>query len=390
MPASATTQSFGRSRAAVTATFAAHAIVAGSVGPWIPRLKAVSHLDAAGLGLALTGYAVGLVLGTRVAGPALRLAGGRRVVRVGIPLFAAGLAVLPYAEGLGALAAAFAALGLASGLLDVAMNTEVVVVEQRFDRRIMSMMHGMWSVAMLGGAALASAALAAGMSIRIALPLVAAVLVAASFPFLAWLPAPHQPKSEFSSMSSIEDGRSRRGRVILLCLVGFGAFLTEGVAAEWSAVYLHESVGADLATAGLGVVAFSVGMTISRFTADRLSVRFDPTVLVRVGMTIAAVALIAAIAVNEVGVALVALTVIGLFVGPAVPLAFRAAGGLLLGPGRTALGLVVTAGYVGAIVGPLAVGFTADQVGLRTAFAIPVVTCVIAAVGAGALRERDA
>jgi fucose permease len=389
MSASATMQSFGRSRAAVTATFAAHALVAGSVGPWIPRLKADSHLDAAGLGLALTGYAVGLVLGTRVAGPALRLAGGRRVVRVGVPLFAAGLAVLPHAEGLSALAAAFAALGLASGLLDVAMNTEVVVVEQRFDRRIMSMMHGIWSVAMLGGAALASAALAAGVSIRVALPLVAAVLVAASFPFLAWLPAPHQPQSRFSSVSSIEDGRSRTGRILLLCLIGFGAFLSEGVAAEWSAVYLHESVGADLATAGLGVVAFSVGMTISRFTADRLSVRFDPTILVRVGMMIAALALITAIAVDEVIVALAALTVIGLFVGPAVPLAFRAAGALVLGPGRTALGVVVTAGYVGAIVGPLAVGFTADQVGLRTAFAIPVVTCVIAAVGASALRERD-
>jgi fucose permease len=382
------TQSFGRSRVAVTATFAAHALVAGSVGPWIPRLKADSNLDAAGLGLALTGYAVGLVLGTRVAGPALRLAGGRRVVRVGVPLFAAGLAVLPYAEGLSALAAAFAGLGLASGLLDVAMNTEVVVVEQRFDRRIMSMMHGMWSVAMLAGAALASAALAVGISIRVALPLVAAVLVASSFPFLAWLPAPHQLQSEFSAVPSIEDARSRTGRVLLLCLVGFGAFLTEGVAAEWSAVYLHESVGADLATAGLGVVAFSVGMTISRFTADRLSVRFDPTVLVRVGMTVAAVALVTAIAADEVIVALPALTVIGLFVGPAVPLAFRAAGSLVLGPGRTALGLVVTAGYVGAIIGPLAVGFTADHVGLRTAFAIPVATCLIAAVGASAIREE--
>ena len=68
----ATTQTFGRSRIAVTATFAAHALVAGSVGPWIPRLKAESTLDAAGLGLALTGYAVGLVLGTRLAGPALQ------------------------------------------------------------------------------------------------------------------------------------------------------------------------------------------------------------------------------------------------------------------------------------------------------------------------------
>jgi predicted MFS family arabinose efflux permease len=273
-------------------------------------------------------------------------------------------------------------------VLDVAMNTEVVAVEQRFDRRIMSMMHGTWSVAMLAGAVLASAALAAGLSIRLALPLVAALLVAGSFPMLRWLPSPHETRSELIEATPPVGGRSRTGRVVLLCLVGFGAFLTEGVAAEWSAVYLNESVGAGLATAGLGVVAFSVGMTISRFTADRLSIRFDPTVLVRVGTTVAAVALITAVLVNEVIVTLAALTLIGLFVGPAVPLAFRAAGSLVLGPGRTALGLVVTAGYVGSIVGPLAVGFTADQVGLRTAFAIPAATCLLAAIGASALREE--
>jgi predicted MFS family arabinose efflux permease len=389
MSSIATTRSFGRSRAAVTATFAAHALVAGSVGPWIPRLKGESALDATGLGLALTGYAVGLVLGTRVAGPALRWAGGRRVVRGGIPLFALTLAALPYAQGLSALTAAFAALGLASGLLDVAMNTEVVAVEQRFDRRIMSMMHGTWSVAMLAGAALASIALAADLSIRLALPVVAALLVITSFPLLRWLPSPHEAPSDLAQPTSIASSRPT-GRLLLLCLVGFGAFLTEGVAAEWSAVYLNESVGTDLATAGLGVVAFSVGMTISRFAADRLSLRFDPTVLVRVGTTIAAAALTTAVVVNEAIVAMVALIVIGLFVGPAVPLAFRAAGALVLRPGRTALGLVVTAGYVGSIVGPLAVGFTADEVGLRTAFAIPVATCLLAAIGASALRgERS-
>jgi MFS family permease len=388
MSSIATTQSFGRSRTAVTVTFAAHALVAGSVGPWIPRLKAESALDAAGLGLALTGYAVGLVLGTRLAGPALRWAGGRRVVRIGIPLFALALAALPYAKGLTALAGAFAALGVASGLLDVAMNTEVVAVEQRFDRRIMSTMHGTWSVAMLAGAALASAALAAEMSIRLALPLVAALLVVGSFPLLRWLPAPHEARSDLTQPVPTEGAGSPTGRMLLLCLVGFGAFLTEGVAAEWSAVYLNESVGTNLATAGLGVVAFSVGMTISRFTADRLSLRFDPTLLVRVGTTVAAVTVITAVVVNEAIVAMAALTVIGLFVGPAVPLAFRAAGALVLRPGRTALGLVVTAGYVGSIVGPLAVGFTADQVGLRTAFVIPAATCLLAAIGASALRDE--
>lgn len=379
---------FRRSRAAVTATFAVHAVVTGTLGPWIPRLKANSGLDAAGLGLALTGFAAGLVLGTRLAGPALRLAGGRRVVRIGVPALAAALVVLPFVRGLPALAAALAGLGLASGVLDVAMNTEVVAVEQRFGRRVMSAVHGFWSVAMLAGAALASGGLAAGLSVGLHLPVVAALLVAASFPLLRWLPSPHEPRSEFATEPVTEDGRSRTGRVILLCLIGFAAFMTEGVAAEWSAVYLHEDVGADPGTAGLGVVAFSAGMAVSRFAGDRISVRVDPSTLVRVGEVVGGAALAAALIAGEAVLSIAALALLGVGVGPAVPLAFRAAGGLGLAAGRTALGVVLTASYVGSIIGPIAVGFTADRAGLRTAFAIPVIACVAVAMSAGAIRDR--
>jgi fucose permease len=86
---------FRSARIAVTTTFAVHAVVAGSLGPWIPRLKARSDLDAAGLGLALTGFAAGLVVGTRLAGPAMRRVGGRATVRAGVPLLGAAFAVFP-------------------------------------------------------------------------------------------------------------------------------------------------------------------------------------------------------------------------------------------------------------------------------------------------------
>jgi hypothetical protein len=52
------------------------------------------------------------------------------------------------------------------------------------------------------------------------------------------------------------------------------------------------------------------------------------------------------------------------------------------------LPIVVTAGYVGSIVGPLLVGLIADQTSLRTAFVVPVVACAVAALAAGATRDR--
>jgi fucose permease len=377
---------FRRARVAVTTTFAVHAVVAGSLGPWIPRLKARSDLDAAGLGLALTGFAAGLVIGTRLAAPAMRRVGGRTTVRVGVPLLAAAFALLPFARGLPSLFAAFSALGLVSGLLDVAMNAEAVDVERRYGRRVMSAMHGTWSVSMLGGAALASVAVAVGLDIAVYFAAVAALLVAASLPILRWLLSPLEVGDGFTA-DELLDGARRVPRVVLLCLIAFVAFMTEGIAAEWSAVYLNESVGTSVGTAGLGVVSFAAGMAISRFVIDRALDRIEASVVVRLGEGVGAIALGTALVVNTAWVSIPAFFLLGLGIGPAVPLAFRAAGRLGLDGARSALGVVLTAGYLGSILGPIAVGFTADRVGYRAAFVIPVFACVIVAAVAGAVRE---
>jgi predicted MFS family arabinose efflux permease len=381
-------RAFRRSRAAVAATFSAHAVGAGTLGPWIPRLKRDNGLDPAGLGIALTGFAVGLLIGTRLAGPLLRRFGGRAVVRVGIPALAACLAMLPIADGLAMLTTAFVAFGIVTGLLDVAMNTEAVDVEGRFGRHVMSSMHGTWSVSVFAGAVLASIGVAAGVAIELHFAAVAVGLTAASFPFLRWLPAPRGVREAPVDAGSSEPGRAPTLRVVLVCLVAAASFLTEGIAADWSAVYLRESAGADAGTAGIGVVAFSAGMAISRFAGDRVAVRADPAVVVRVGTALAAVVLGVALAVGETVPFIVALAILGLSLGPVVPLTFRSAGGIGLRADRSALAVTVTAGYLGSIVGPLLVGFIADRVGLGAGFLVPVVACVAAAACAGALGRR--
>ncbi len=381
-----------RARVGVTAAFAAHAVLSGLLGPWIPRIKAQAGLDASGLGIALTGFAVGLLSGTRLADPAIRRWGGRRVVRGGIPAMGVGFALLPAARGLASLTLLFLGIGLLAGLIDVAMNIEAVAVERRFERRVMSAIHGTWSVALFVGAALASAGIAAGLSIGIHLPISAALVVIVSAAFLRWLPDPEE--AEATAGASVERakelnvGRWTPSRVFLLCLVAGGSFLVEGIAVEWSAVFLRESVGADPTAAGLGVVAFSAGMTLSRFVGDRLVARFGQPTLIRIGASGAFVALAGIVVVLRLIPSVAGFGIVGLGLGPVVPLAFRAAGRTDRPGHASALPLVVTAGYAGSIVGPLLVGFIADLATLRVAFLVPVVASAVSALAAGATRER--
>ena len=371
----------------MTAAFAAHAILSGLVGPWIPRLQARSGIDPAGLGVALSFFAAGLLLGTRLAGPMIRREGGRRVVRGGIPLLAAGFALLPLANSLVPLASVFLAIGLFAGLLDVAMNIEAVAVERRFGRRVMSAFHGTWSVSLFVGAGLASAGIAARIPIGIHLPISAALVVAASFVFLRRLPVEDRTNaSSPTRVEAVHPGGSGQ-IVLLLCLVAGASFLMEGVAIEWSAVYLRGVVGTGPGAAGLGLVAFSAGMAASRFVGDRLVGRFGQPAVVRAGATLALVALGALLMVHTLLPSIVAFAIMGAGLGPIVPLTFRSAGLLDRPDGRSALPVVVTAGYTGSIVGPLVVGLVADEVNLRTAFLVPLVACAAAAIAAAATRD---
>lgn len=384
-----------RARVGVTTAFAAHAVLSGLLGPWIPHIKAQAGLDAAGLGIALTGFAVGLLTGTRMADPAIRRWGGRRVVRGGIPAMGVGFALLPAAAGLASLTLLFLGIGLLAGLIDVAMNIEAVVVERRFGRRVMSAIHGTWSVALFVGAALASAGIAAGVPIEIHLPISAALVVLVSSVLLRWLPegteAPDEAREEATAGRPEDAGvpRTSSTRVLLmLCLVAGGSFLVEGIAVEWSAVFLRESVGAAPGAAGLGVVAFSAGMASSRFVADRLVARFGQPAVARIGASSAFAALGAMLLVPRLFPSVVALGIVGLGLGPVVPLAFRTAGRTYRRGHASALPLVVTAGYAGSIVGPLLVGFIADLATLRIAFLVPLVACAVSALAAGATRVR--
>jgi MFS family permease len=379
-----------RARVGVTTAFAAHAMLSGLLGPWIPRIKAQAGLDASGLGIALTGFAVGLLAGTRVADPAIRRWGGRWVVRGGIPTMGVGFALLPAARSLASLTLLFLGIGLLAGLIDVAMNIEAVAVERWFDRRVMSAIHGTWSVALFVGAALASAGIAAGLSIGTHLPISAALVVAVSGVFLRWLPDVGEPAGEARTGRRDDPnvGRTGPSSVLLLCLVAAGSFLVEGIAVEWSAVFLRESVGADPGAAGLGVVAFSAGMAASRFVGDRLVARFGQSIVVRIGASSAFVALGAMLIVPDVVPSIAAFGIVGLGLGPVVPLAFRTAGRTRRPGHASALPLVVTAGYSGSIVGPLLVGFIADLATLRVAFLVPVVACAVSALAAGATRDR--
>ena len=76
--------------------------------------------------------------------------------------------------------------------------------------------------------------------------------------------------------------------MVALSVMAFASFLAEGAANDWSAVYLHSSLGTSAGLAGVGYTCFAVAMTVGRLCGDRLADRGDRAVWYRVSSAAAA------------------------------------------------------------------------------------------------------
>src|ERR1700752_3624692 len=151
-----------RARASASLVFFANGFVVANWLPHIPEVKERLGLDDFLLGIALFSMAAGSVLVLPLAGwSAGRVGSDLRTRTAGLAL----CLLLPapvLAPNLVALILALLLFGAANGMLDVSMNAQAVVIEDRYRRPILSSLHGLYSAGGLAGAGLAAAAASVG------------------------------------------------------------------------------------------------------------------------------------------------------------------------------------------------------------------------------------
>jgi MFS family permease len=373
-----------RPYAAVASAFLIHSTVSGTWAPRLPAIKESLELSDGELGTALVGLAIGLVVGTRVAGAPIDRFGSRPVMRIGFPLLAGTLLLPGLADSAVALFLALLVLGLASGALDVAMNAQGIEVERQLGRPILSGLHGLWSVGLGLGAGVAALAAAAEADPLEHFAVVAGVLAVASLLFLRdLLPARDQLREETDDVEPADVRWTLA--LVLLGVIAFCSFVGEGSASDWSAVYMTQELGASQALGAVAFAAFAVTMALARFAADPLRVRLGNVTLVRAGSLTAAAGLGLGLLVHEPAAGIAGFALLGLGLAPVVPIAFSAAGDLDPRATGRLVGRVATIGYVGSVVGPIMIGWLAEATSLRTSLGLVVLLALAIAASARAL-----
>ena len=343
----------------------------------IPAIKAGLHLSSGTLGIALLGPAIGLVASTAPTGAALTRWRPRTVIAVGLVLFAGSLPLAGLAGGTASLFAVLLVWGAGSGVIDVAMNTEAADLQDRAGRPIMSGLHAAYSVGALLGAAIGALAASRGVSVGWHLSAAATLTALAGAGALIIL----GPAASLAPRTPVAGERRlphMSWALVALAVVAFGSFMAEGATNDWSAVYLHGSLGASVGFAALGYTVFSLTMAAGRLAGDRLAHAFGPVRLVRISTVVAAAGFGLALASGRPVIGLIGFGLLGTGLSFVVPLVFSAAA--KLGAAGPSLALVTSCGYAGLMAGPPLIGGLAEMVGLPTALTVIVVVVITASL----------
>ena len=371
-----------RERAAVTALFFLNGATFSSFFARLPAIKSDLGASDGELGLALVFATTGLVAAQPLAGLIVVRRGGRAAAIGGSIFYAGGLPLAALAPSVEVLALVLFVMGLANGVLDVAMNVMGVSVERRAGQRMFASMHAAFSFGAMTGAGCGAIAAVAGASPEAHLAVVAGVVGLGT-----WAAASGLPGERGDARGPAFARPSRR--LAALGAAAFCVLLAEGSVTDWSAVFLNDVAGASEGAAAAGLTVFSLAMAVGRLRADGLTERFGPARMVRAGGVLAAGGLGLTLATATPWPGLAGLALMGAGLAAMFPLIVAAAART---PGEAeapAIAAVSGAGYVGLMAGPATIGLLSDAAGLRSALLVVVALCLLAAALAGALRHTE-
>lgn len=375
---------------AAVLAFAAFGAFWGTWGASIPRVRAQAGLDDSQLGVALLFIGAAALPAMLLTGKAIDHWGLGLTALTIAAMGASGVIVALAGHDLVSLAVALALVGVTSGASDVAINTVAGRAEREAGRPVITRVHAVFStfvvIASLG------TGLLTGMGAPVVTPfaLVAVGTLAAAGLMIRTLPAHGGPAGALGSGPGAElrqpagSGPTTQlstRRLPTVSLVGFGllgalAFASENAHQSWSAIFITDALGTDVALGSLAPAVFAAAVATTRFAAGGLGTAHARVVLAGGSATAAVGALILSTAPN------LALSVVGLIAA--------AAGTAVLFP--TILGVVssrveethrgratstvTTVAYLGFLLGPVYVGVWSGAVGIRGAM------LAVAALGA--------
>jgi len=366
--------------------------------PRIPEIKSNLGLNDAQFGLMLAASSVGAVLGAQYSGRLVHRLGSKNTLRISQFVMPLGVITMALTMTVPGIMAGLFVMGLGYSAMDIAANSQAVIVEKLTKKRFLASLHGAWSIgtfftAIFGGAVVG--VLTPGQNLLV-------LGIAAVFIFI--------PLTEQMLASDLDDHKGAEGtsskmqwfggKYILLwafAVGSLGSFVAEGASMDWGGILLAEHMGVAPGFTASVFATFSLAMIISRFTSDRIMEKHGSykTVLYAgiFGGGFWAISILTAVplsATNPIAAMILinaGFFAAGLGIGPIFPayiLASAEIPGVPPSLGIARIGVISIAGY---FIGPTITGFISELTTLPIALMYPAGALILSGYLARFLKQ---
>lgn len=327
----------------------------------IPTIKSNFDFNEAELGNLLFAMPISSLIGLPISGWLVAKFNSRIPLFIAFVFFSFSILLIGYVSELQFLVIGISVFAFMMRICNISMNTQSIILQTGFTKRIIGSFHGLWSLGGLAGVLFSTLMVSKGVSMphHFLIVSVASLLLAIlAFPFL------------IKSDKAPEGNKLIIGKpdkfILYLGLMVFFAAICEGGMFDWSGVYFKEVVKEDLFT--LGYLVFMTFMAFSRFFSDRLieSIGIQKTYILSAALI--PLGVLTVIIFPYFWPALIGFSVVGIGVAAIFPMTFSLAGSSeKYSPGMV-ISIISTYGIVGMLIGPPLIGYLAHVFDLRYAF----------------------
>ena len=356
-------------RIAVNLIFFINGFVHANLAARFPKVQELFQIDDGTFGFVLLATSLGALMAMPFTGWLIIRNGSRKIAIISAFLYCVFVPLVPLTEvmpGISGLVFVFFVMGITAGMLDVSMNAQAVMVEQQYQKPIMTSFHALFSVGMAIGAGCGALFVKLETSLLLHLSLITLFsLVGAAWARYRLIhDKPQQKNSEGPAF------RLPNAAMVSIGVIAFCCMLGEGAMADWSTNYMVNIVQANKAFAPIGLATFALAMTTGRFVGDAARIKWgDKNLMIGCGI-ISTIGIILTLVFPSPYIAIIGFFLTGLGLSAIVPIAYSIAGNAKDLPPGVGLAMVTTVGYSGFLFGPPLIGLLADWYTLRVALGL--------------------
>jgi fucose permease len=341
-----------------------YGMIAAMLGTLLPQLSARLSLSPEQNSVLALVQALGLSVASISAGPLIDNRGKKTGMVLGLAIITISLFVLPNVPGVGLLTACWFALGFGGGIIVTAANALVSDISEERRASVLNLLNLFFGLGLMSTPFIA-ANVVSGDAIRLCY--LTAILTAVALLLNATAPIPGPTGERGFRLSEVNEilGRPALYLLALLlflyvaCEVGFSTWLARHLIAQ----------GMPEKTALNILFGFALGILIGRVVVSPILIKVPSKTVTLASAMLMSITTYLAIQTSDVTVAAVSVFCAGLAMAPVFPTTLAMVGDAFPKATATAMGIVITSGWIGLAISAPIIGAIAgtDPKRLQTA-----------------------